>query len=193
MPSNQVRHAALISGNLRAEPGERKYLEGYFAVFNNRTQLWPGVYEEVDPGAFDDTMGNDIRVLINHDTTLVLGRNKSGTAEFKIDARGLWGRVEINEKDSDAVNAYERVQRGDVDQCSFGFNILDEEIQYLDNGDVVFRLKKVDLHEGSICTFPAYPETSIQARQKDLELHKRRAIELKKAKIRTRLGGKKDA
>jgi hypothetical protein len=190
MPSNQIRHAALISGNLRAEPGEKKYLEGYFAVFNNRTQLWPGVYEEVDPEAFNETMGNDIRVLINHDTTLVLGRNKAGTAEFKIDARGLWGRVEINEKDSDAVNAYERVQRGDVDQCSFGFNILDEEINYLDNGDVVFRLKKVDLHEGSICTFPAYPETSIQARQKDLDLHKRREIELKKAAIRKRLGGK---
>jgi len=187
----KTRQAALIGGQLRAEAGEKKYLEGYFAVFNSRTQLWPGCYEEVDPKTFDDTMGGDIRALINHDTTLVLGRNKSGTAEFKIDARGLWGKVEINEKDTDAMNAYERVQRGDIDQCSFGFTILDEEVTYQDNGDVVFRLKKVDLHEVSICTFPAYPETSIHARKQDLDQHKKRALELRKEQIRTRLKGGK--
>lgn len=183
------RESALVTGNLRAEGKDKKYIEGYFAVFNSRTELWPGVYEEIDPGAFDETMGNDIRVLINHDTTLVLGRNKSGTAEFKIDARGLWGRVEINEKDSDAVNAYERVQRGDVDQCSFGFNILDEEISYLDNGDVLFRLKKIDLHEGSICTFPAYPETSVNARANDIKEHKARHLEKRKSELLSKLKG----
>ena len=65
------------------------YIEGYFAVFNRQTELWPGAYEEIAPGAFDETLGNDIRALINHDATLVLGRNKAGTLELKTDSYGL--------------------------------------------------------------------------------------------------------
>lgn len=183
----EQRQAALISGELRAEQDEKKYIEGYFSVFNSRTQLIPGMHEEVLPEAFDETLGNDIRALTNHDTTLVLGRNKSGSLQLTADSRGLFGRVEINEDDADAMNLYARVQRGDIDQCSFGFNILDEEVSYLENGDVLFRLKKVDLHEVSICTFPAYPETSVQARKKDLELFERRTLEARKAELRKKL------
>ena len=88
----------------RAEPeSQDMYIEGYFAVFNRQTELWPGAFEEIAPGAFDSTLGNDIRALINHDTTLVLGRNKSGTLELKADSHGLWGQVKINPNDSDAV------------------------------------------------------------------------------------------
>lgn len=188
---SKTRQAAIIVGQLRAEAGEKKFIEGYFAVFNSRTELWPGCYEEVAPEAFNETLGNDIRMLTNHDTTLVLGRNKAGTAEFKVDSRGLWGKVEINENDIDAMNLHARVMRGDVDQCSFGFEILDEEITYLENGDVLFRLKKVDLHEASICTFPAYPETSVQARQKDIDLDKRRAFEIRKKELISKLKGGK--
>ena len=113
----------------RAEPDgqDDMCIEGYFAVFGQETELWPGAFEEIAPGAFDNTLGNDIRALINHDTTFVLGRNKAGTLELKADSHGLWGRVKINPNDTDAVNVYERVKRGDVDQCSFGFNILQEK------------------------------------------------------------------
>ena len=191
---NKERLSAIISGELRAERAEgteKKYIEGYFAVFNSRTELWRGFHEEVDPAAFNETLGNDIKGLTNHDTTLVLGRNKSGSLELKVDSRGLWGRIEVNEDDTDAMNLYARVQRGDVDQCSFGFNILDEEYTYLDNGDVVSRLKKVDLHEVSICTFPAYPETSVQARKQDVEQFKKRHLENKKQELLRKLKGGK--
>lgn len=183
------RESALINGQLRAEPGDKKYIEGYFAVFNSRAQLWTGVYEEVLPEAFSDTLSNDIRFLTNHNTDLVLGRNKSGSAELKIDSRGLWGRVEINENDLDAMNLYARVMRGDVDQCSFGFNILDEEYSYLDNGDVLVRLKKVDLHEVSVCTFPAYPETSVQARSNDIREYQKMKLEKRKSELLSKLKG----
>ena len=62
----------------RAEQEGEMIIEGYFAVFNKQTELWKGAYEEIDPEAFNNTLGNDIRALINHDTGLVLGRNKSG-------------------------------------------------------------------------------------------------------------------
>ena len=106
-----------------AEDGAR-YIEGYFAVFGGVYQLWDDVSETVDPGAFDLAADRDVRALTNHDTTLVLGRTMAGTLELRTDERGLWGSVKINDKDQDAVNLYERVKRGDVTQCSFGFDIL---------------------------------------------------------------------
>lgn len=171
----------------RAEGDEgERIIEGYFSVFGKETELWPGAYEEIDPGAFNSTLGNDIRALINHDTTLVLGRNKAGTLELKTDSHGLWGRIKINENDSDAVNAHERVKRGDVDQCSFGFNILKEETDWRDDGTVKWTIKEIDLHEVSVCTFPAYEETGVQARQKEVEQHKEKMLEQRKHQLKER-------
>lgn len=163
------------------------FIEGYFAVFNAETELWPGAFEQLAPGAFDETLSNDIRGLINHDTTLVLARNKSGTLELKTDSRGLWGRIKINPNDSDAVNLYERVKRGDVDQCSFGFNILQESVDFRDDGTVKWTIEKVDLHEVSVCTFPAYEETGVQARKAEVTQHKQRQLEQRKYKLKERL------
>ena len=172
----------------RAEPDSQDmYIEGYFAVFNRQTELWPGAYEEVAPGAFDETLGNDIRALINHDTTLVLGRNKAGTLELKADSYGLWGRVKINPNDTDAVNLYERVKRGDVDQCSFGFNILKEETDWREDGSVKWTIQEVDLHEVSICTFPAYEETGVQARKAEVDQHRQRQLEQRKNNLKARV------
>jgi len=170
----------------RAEQ-EEMLIEGYFAVFNTPTELWRGAFEEIVPEAFNGTLGNDIRALTNHDTSLVLGRNKVNTLELKADSHGLWGSIKINPNDMDAVNLYQRVKRGDVDQCSFGFNILNEETDYRDDGTVMWTIKEIDLHEVSVCTFPAYEETGVQARQKEVEQHKKRQIDTKKNEMRERL------
>jgi len=169
------------------EDGKDMVIEGYFAVFNSETELWPGAFEEIAPGAFDNTLSNDIRALINHDTGLVLGRNKAGTLELKADSRGLWGSIRINPNDSDAVNLYERVKRGDVDQCSFGFNILNEEADYRDDGTVKWKIKEVDLHEVSVVTFPAYEETSVQARKAEVERYRQRQLEQRKHQLKERM------
>ena len=172
----------------RAEPdGQDLFIEGYFAVFNRQTELWPGAYEEIAPEAFDETLSNDIRALVNHDTTLVLGRNKAGTLELKTDNYGLWGRVKINPNDTDAMNIYERVKRGDVDQCSFGFNILEEKTDWRDDGTVKWTLTKIDLHEVSVCTFPAYEDTGVQARKAEVEQHRQRLLEAKKNQLKERM------
>lgn len=163
------------------------YIEGYFAVFNQVTELWPGAYEELAPEAFSETLGNDVRALINHDTTLVLGRNKSGTLELKADSHGLWGRVKINPNDTDAVNIYERVKRGDVDQCSFGFNIIKEDTEFREDGSVKWTIRKVDLHEVSVCTFPAYAATGVQARKAEVQQHKERQLQQRKQQLKARL------
>lgn len=145
------------------------HISGYFAVFNSDYEIGPGMSESVAPGAFSKTLGGDVRALTNHDTTLVLGRNTAGTLELKEDSHGLWGDIRINPNDSDAMNTYERVKRGDVDQCSFGFNIVDEETEFRDDGSVHWTIREVELFEVSVCTFPAYKETNVSAREAQRE------------------------
>lgn len=151
------------------DDGDRPAIEGYFAVFNSVYDIAPGMSESIDPGAFQNTLSGDIRALTNHDTTLVLGRTKAGTLTLKTDTRGLWGHVDINPNDVDAMNLYERVKRGDVDQCSFGFEIKSEDTDIRDDGSIHWTIKDVELYEVSCCTFPAYSETNISARADERE------------------------
>ena len=150
------------------QEGEDRYIEGYFVRFGDVYDTGYGITESIAPGAFDEVLasGADIRALINHDSTLVLGRTKSGTAEFRADAVGVYGRVKSNPNDQDAVNALARVERGDVDQASFGFRDW-EETRTVDQqtGKVHYTLTKIkDLREFTVCTFPAYQATSLSAR-----------------------------
>lgn len=169
------------------EDGEDLTIEGYFAVFNSNYNIAPGMSESIAPGAFSNTLDNDIRALINHDTTLVLGRTKSETLTLKQDDKGLWGKITINPNDVDAMNLYSRVKRGDVDQCSFGFNILSEEPDFRDDGSVHWTMKNLDVHEVSCCTFPAYEETNISVRSKQREEILKRKNEAWKESMKARL------
>lgn len=170
----------------REEDG-KKVIEGYFAVFNSNYEIGPGMSESIAPGAFSNSISGDIRALINHDTTLVLGRTKSHTLTLREDERGLWGHVEINPNDSDAVNLYERVSRGDVDGCSIGFEIVNEETDFRNDGSVHWTIRDVVLYEVSACTFPAYTETNISAREKQFGELKRRQLEVWKSETREKL------
>ena len=174
------------------EDGEKLFIEGYFAVFNSNYEIAPGMSESIAPGAFDNTLSGDIRALINHETTLVLGRTKARTLELRTDAHGLWGKIEINPKDLDAMNLYERVKRGDVDQCSFGFDILSEETDFRDDGSVHWTITEVELFEVSPCTFPAYEETNISARAKERDDLLKRKNEAWKEKVLKKMRGEKE-
>lgn len=170
------------------ENGEELTIEGYFAVFNSNYDLGWGMSESIAPGAFTSSLAGDIRALVNHDTTLVLGRTSAHTLEVKQDERGLWGKITINPNDSDAMNLYARVKRGDVTQCSIGFDILDEETEYRGE-DVHWTIKDVKLWEISACTFPAYEETAISARAKDKEELKKREREAWRIRMKSKLHG----
>ena len=183
-----MRVLQLRSGEFKTrEDSEEMTIEGYFAVFNSNYEIWEGASESIAPGAFDSSLAGDIRALTNHDTTLVLGRTKAHTLELKEDSHGLWGKITINPKDSDAVNTYERVKRGDVDQCSIGFRILSEETDFGADGSIHWTITDVELFEVSVCTFPAYEETGVSARHRDAEELKKRANEAWKLQMKDRL------
>lgn len=185
---NEQRQVRAISERFQTrEDGDMKIIEGYFARFNSNYDIAPGLSESIAPGAFASSMGNDVRALVNHDATLVLGRTSAHTLELREDSHGLWGKIEVNPNDRDAMNLYERVKRGDVDGCSFGFDIKSEDTDFRDDGSIHWTIRDVELYEVSCCTFPAYEETNISARSKDRdELEKRRGDEWK-ARMKERL------
>lgn len=166
------------------EDGENPTIEGYFAVFNSNYEIAPGMSESIAPGAFSRTLANDVRALINHDTTLVLGRTKANTLELREDSHGLWGKISINPNDRDAMNLYERVKRGDVDQCSFGFDLKEQDTEIRDDGAVHWTIRDLDLFEVSCCTFPAYEQTNISARSKERDEIKKRELSAWREKMK---------
>ena len=188
MAERDIRQVRSVSSefNTRADEVGDMYISGYFSVFNSNYEIWDGATESIAETAFEGALSDDIRCLIDHETRLVLGRTKANTLTLKTDSRGLWGEVKINPNDQDAVNLYERVKRGDVDQCSFGFYILDEEFE--DRGySVHWTIKKVKLYELSFVTFPAYKDTSVSARKEELDTIKKRALEADKSRLLNKL------
>lgn len=160
------RQYRYIETRMESSPEAHK-LEGYFAVFGSEYEMWPGYRERIDPHAFDETLqsdSGDIRCLWNHNADIVLGRTGNGTLRLRVDERGLFGEVDLNKNDSDAMNAKARIERGDVSQCSFGFEIEEQDIEEREDG-VTFIIRKAKLWEVSPVTFPAYQETSVSARK----------------------------
>lgn len=182
---------SFLNTEFRAEKVDDKlYLDGYFIRFNEETELWDGVFETVLPESIEKTISNDIRCLFNHDMGSVLGRTSNGTLQLKVDEQGVFGTVEINQEDSEAMSIYAKVKRGDISACSFGFNILDETIDEQD-GVTRIKIKEMDLIEVSIVAFPAYPTTEISARSKDIETEKRRKLEIERKRVKEKINGLK--
>lgn len=189
--TNRQLRAAVTHFETR-EDGDTPHISGHFAVFNSVYDIGFGMSESIAPGAFSATLGGDIRALTNHDARLVLGRTSAGTLTLREDESGLWGDIAINPNDSDAMNTWARVQRGDVTQCSIGFDIIKEETESRDDGSVHWTIREVKLYEVSVCTFPAYEETNISARSRQRDEIRARALTAWKEKMRSRLKGGKN-
>lgn len=174
-----------------SDGSEDLHIAGYFAVFDGIYDMGYQMSESIDPHAFDDAISGDVRFLIDHDTRLVIGRTSAHTGELRIDSHGLYGDVTINPKDQDAMNLYARVQRGDVNQCSFGFDILDEDTEIREDGSIHWTIKKVKLYEVSVCTFPAYETTEVSARMNDAKNIRKRELDAWKARMMAKIEGPK--
>lgn len=162
-----VERRTFETQELRAEGDDgNRVLVGYAATFNARSELIGGAFrEEIAPGAFADVLGTDVRALYNHDPSMVLARTTNGTLQLAEDEHGL--RVAITlPRTSYADDLWTLVQRGDVNQMSFGFTVGKSGQEWRkDAGVAVRRVTKVSrLIDVSPVTYPAYPQTSIQTR-----------------------------
>jgi hypothetical protein len=140
-------------------------ITGYAAVFNQETELWPGFRESVAPGAFAKSLKeDDVRALFNHDVNYILGRTKAKTLSLWEDKKGLGYNI-IPPDTSVAADLMVSIKRGDVDQSSFGFDIVSKNIKVdRENDEMTRTILEAKLYDVSPVTFPAYPQTEVKVR-----------------------------
>lgn len=182
MNKMQIRTMGAIE--TRADEEKNPEIAGYFAVFDEVYEIFEGYAERIDPHAFDKSINGDIRALTDHNTAKVLGRTTAGTLSLKVDERGLYGVIAVNPNDREAMDLYARVKRGDVNQCSFGFVIDKARDDYRNDGSILTTITDLTLFEVSVCTFPAYESTEVEARAKEAHAH---ALEAWRESMRKRL------
>lgn len=149
--------------------GEAPGIEGYAAVFNQLSEDLGYFREIIMPGAFKDCLATkpDVRALWNHDANHVLGRTKAKTLSLEEDSKGL--KFDCSLPDTQmARNLVTSIERGDVDQCSFGFFVKkqkwSEELDENDEAMIVREIHAADVFDVSPVTFPAYPQTAVDVR-----------------------------
>lgn len=162
MSTPRIEHR-IFKTELRVAADGKPQIDGYAAVFNSETDLGY-VRESIAPGAFTRAIKEkqDVRCLFNHDPNNVLGRTKSGTLILAEDNTGLKFHCDMPDT-TIGKDVHAMIQRGDVDQCSFGFIVREEEVTYGEDA-VVRVIKDCDLFDVSPVTYPAYPTTSVEAR-----------------------------
>ena len=152
------KHSSTLE--VREEGGEM-IIQGYAALYNNETDL--GVFKEsIAPGAFDDVLKDDVRALINHDPSLILGRSSAGTLVLSTDERGLKYEVKLGEQQY-AKDLYTSIKRGDISQSSFAFTIKDQT--WSEDRSTRQVQKVARLLDVSPVTYPAYSDATVDARK----------------------------
>ena len=150
----------LRTAEVRAAGDDSLVIEGYAANFEQRTDL--GYFkEEIARGAFDDVMEDDVRLLLNHEGA-PMARTTNGTLELSIDDTGLKYRAALADT-QDGRDLYKLIKRGDISQSSFAFTIAEQE--WSEDRSTRTVTKMARLLDVSPVTYPAYPTTTVAARQ----------------------------
>jgi hypothetical protein len=159
-----------LSSPVRSDSTNGRKISGYAAKFGTRSEDLGGFRETLAPGCFDRALSErqDVRACFNHDPSKILGRVKNGTLVLSQDSIGLRFSVEVAET-SYGDDLLASVRRGDVDQCSFAFNCLEDD--WDDETDpetgetyALRTVRNLDLLDVSAVTYPAYQDTSVVAR-----------------------------
>jgi HK97 family phage prohead protease len=180
---------AFVECRAEASDNGRK-IRGYAIRFNSDSVDLGGFKEQIAPEAVDRTLSEalDVRALVDHDTSKVLGRTRAGTLLLRKDAQGLRIEVEPDQEISYARDIMRAVARGDVSGMSFGFRVVADDWNY--DGKIPMRtVTDMRISEVSIVTFPAYQATDVQVAQRSLQAfqqtHKRNRIAWLEKKLRT--------
>lgn len=164
----ETRRLTVNEFELREGPnGDGMSFSGYAAVFNSDSEPLPFT-ERIMPGAFKKSLRskNNVRMYLNHDSSMLLATTKARTLRLAEDERGL-------KVDADLPNTTigrdlsTLIKRGDVDSMSFGFSVPQRGDSWSDDG-MIRELKEVRLYEVSVVTgFPAYQATAATVRSVD--------------------------
>lgn len=126
--------------------------------------------------------GCDIKFTMFHDRQLILARSKSGngTLSYTVDGKGV--KFEFDAPNTaDGDKALELVRRGDISGCSFAFTTRYWDSDFVErttkvvNGAtlITYTVKAVTgVYDFTLAADPAYPDTSVEAREFITELRK---------------------
>lgn len=147
-----------------------RVVEGRPIVFGQRTDLG-FCEEEIRAGAVSEEALKDVRFLVNHNIDMIpLARsrnnNENSTMQLTVDDEGVFMRADLDvERNQTAAELDSAVERGDVSGMSFMFTVDGEEWEGLDSEHPVRHITKIgQIFEVSAVTWPAYEQTSINAR-----------------------------
>jgi HK97 family phage prohead protease len=156
-------------GEIRLDPSGDRKLRGYAIVFNKKSVDLGGFREIILPEAVDRTLNEalDVRALVDHDSSKIIGRTRAGTLRLRTDGHGLG--VEIFPPNTNAArDILESIDRGDVSGMSFAFRTLTDDWR-MEDGEVIREVSDMRVHEVSVVSFPAYPDTDVQVAQRALQ------------------------
>lgn len=170
MDKTEIRDLMTNKIEIREDDNGNRTLSGYAVKWEKKSQVLGMFFkfrEQVQRGAFLESLNNDDqRFLWSHDTSKVLGRKKNNTLRLREDDVGLQFELDLPNT-SLGNDTYESIQRGDVDGVSFGFNVLDDEVDEPDDDMPLRTIRKAKLMEVSAVAFPAYPDSEVSARGYD--------------------------
>ena len=147
-------------------------LEGYPVIFNQETLIgdpeW-GWYEVIDKKALDDADLSDVPLKYNHgDAKGILARTRNGSLKLTIDNKGLKMRAELIDT-TDNVDIYKCVKSGLLDKMSFAFNVIEDNVEQKAGEAPRRTITKIGrLFDVAVVDLPAYDQTSIYARSKEI-------------------------
>ena len=168
MSNREIRSTEQI----KAVDDEKQIVEGYALRFNKLSNDLGGFVEEISPEALKEADLSDVRCLIDHDSSKVLGRTTSETLELNVDDEGLYFRCQLPNT-TYAKDLYENIRLGNISNCSFGFILDDEDgdsFEKREDGLFKRTLRKIrSLFDVSIVTYPAYNDTDVAPALRSIE------------------------
>ena len=168
---NKEKRAYMCEVQTRTDENHGNILEGIPILYDSETDIGGMWKEIIDRGALDQADLKDVRFLVNHDIdSIPLARsrnnNENSTMQMKVEEDGLHIRVDLDtEGNPRAKELYSAVKRQDVSGMSFMFSVKADSWENLDSEYPTRHITALDkVFEVSAVTFPAYEQTSINAR-----------------------------
>lgn len=182
------------TADINAVDDEEMKIQGFALRFNEESNLLGEFVEVISPEALEEADMSDVRMLIDHNSSYVIGRTTAGTLDLEVTEEGLYFRCTLPPT-SYARDIYENIKLGNVSQCSFGMVVGSDGDSFERRDDGIFKrtINKIQtIFDCSVVSFPAYNSSSVEPALRSIEhikqeeinkIEEQRSLELAKAEL----------